>query len=104
MRASVEQLNMDGCVLHELIKDHVHFVNDERVPDLQHVPTLVLEYDDDLDLDADIDVKNKYRRMVEVFVEYVRKVQSRNERRHLSRSVPSFAEVQGWSAFYDEGE
>lgn len=84
----------------ELIGDDVHFVNDERVAPLRDVPALILDYDDDLDLSADAEKKNRYRQMVSAFVEYVREAHALRASRECSDGVPSFDEVQRWSAFY----
>ena len=112
--SSVATVEDGGYELPDLIKDNVLYLNDARVPALKNVPTLVLDYDDDINLDADEESKNRYRRMVEAFVEYVRGVRknrgggegeapfSSSSSSSSSESVPSFAEVQRWSAFYGE--
>ena len=92
------------CHLPDIIKDNVMYLDDERVPALRRVPTLILDYDDDINLDADEESKNRYRRMVEAFVEYVRGVSDRRRQASSSSAsaVPSFAEVQRWKEFYGE--
>jgi hypothetical protein len=98
------QTSTDARVLElpEVIREHVHFVDDPRVATLKDVPILVLDYDDDLDLAADVHAKNQYRRMVEAFVEFVRGLQSRQVAHDLPDSVPSFADVQRWTEFYQD--
>jgi len=86
----------------DLIKDRVVYANDDRVSALKNVPTLVLDYDDDIDLEADEQAKQRYRMMVETFVDYVRETRELNNMRGSAETVPSFAEVQRWSHFYEE--
>jgi hypothetical protein len=78
------------------------YLKDERVPTLRNVPTLILDYDDDINLDADEDAKNRHRRMVETFVDYVRETRESRRASSSESSIPSFAEVQRWSEFYRE--
>lgn len=54
------------------ISDKVTFVDDDRVSALNGVPILVLDYNDDFDVSSDERVKEKYRKLVEDFVVFVR--------------------------------
>ena len=56
----------------DIIFQNVHYVNDERVVSLKGVPVLVLDYDEDLELASDEHSKERYRKMVEAYVGFVR--------------------------------
>lgn len=58
----------------DVILQNVHYVNDERVVSLKGVPVLVLDFDEDLDLASDEHSKQRYRKMIEAYVGFVRQM------------------------------
>ena len=61
-------------LMYPVIVQNVHYVNDERVVSLKGVPVLVLDFDEDLDLASDEHSKQRYRKMIEAYVGFVRQM------------------------------
>ena len=72
----------------DVILQNVHYVNDERVVSLKGVPVLVLDFDEDLDLASDEHSKQRYRKMIEAYVGFVRQMMAFVGLQRESKTIP----------------
>ena len=64
-------------------------MNDERVVSLKGVPfVLVLDFDEDLDLASDEHSKQRYRKMIEAYVGFVRQMMAFVGLQRESKTIP----------------
>ena len=94
------QNNTAACNLPDLIKGHVLYLNNDRVSALKNIPALVLDYNDDIDLEADVQAKERFRAMVETFVDCISETQDLETIHGSDKHLPSFARLRQWSDWY----